>query len=35
MALTVHDNLLVSYEVRCDVRTILLRTEHRVYLFSG
>jgi hypothetical protein len=30
MALTVHDNLLISYEVRCDVRTILLRTEHRV-----
>jgi len=30
MALSVHDNLLVSYEVRCDTRTILLRTEHRV-----
>jgi len=30
MALSVHDNLLLSYEVRCDVRTILLRTEHRV-----
>lgn len=30
MALSVHDNLLISYEVRCDVRTILLRTEHRV-----
>ena len=30
MALTVHDNLLLSYEVRCDVRTILLRTKHRV-----
>jgi len=29
MALSVHDNLLVSYEVRCDARTILLRTEHR------
>jgi hypothetical protein len=30
MALSVHDNLLVSYEVQCDARTILLRTEHRV-----
>lgn len=29
MALSIHDNLLVSYEVRCDARTILLRTEHR------
>jgi hypothetical protein len=29
MALSVHDNLLVSYEVQCDARTILLRTEHR------
>ena len=29
MALSVHDNLLVSYEVRCDARAILLRTEHR------
>jgi hypothetical protein len=30
MALSVHDNLLVSYEVRCEARTILLRTENRV-----
>ena len=30
MPLSVHDNLLVSYEVQCDARTILLRTEHRV-----
>jgi hypothetical protein len=30
MALSVHDNMLVSYEVRCDERTILLRTERRV-----
>ena len=30
MALSVHDNLLISYEVRCEERTILLRTEHRV-----
>jgi len=29
MELSVHDNLLVSYEVRCDARAILLRTEHR------
>jgi hypothetical protein len=29
MALSVHDNFLVSYEVRCDARTILLRTERR------
>ena len=29
MALSVHDNLLISYEVRCDARTILLRTERR------
>ena len=30
MALSIHDNLLVSYEVRCEARTILLRTEYRV-----
>ena len=30
MALTLHDNLLISYEVRCDLRSILLRTERRV-----
>ena len=30
MTLSVHDNLLVSYEVQCDARTILFRTEHRV-----
>ena len=30
MALSIHDNLLISYEVRCDVRTIVLRTEYRV-----
>jgi hypothetical protein len=29
MALGVHDNLLISYEVRCDIRRISLRTEHR------
>jgi hypothetical protein len=29
MALSIHDNLLVSYEVQCEARTILLRTEHR------
>jgi len=30
MTLSIHDNLLVSYEVRCEARTITLRTEHRV-----
>jgi hypothetical protein len=30
MALGVHDNLLISYEVRCDLRTIIIRTEHRI-----
>jgi hypothetical protein len=30
MTLSVHDNLLVSYEVQCEARTILLRTEYRV-----
>jgi hypothetical protein len=29
MALSVHDNLLVSYEVLCEARTITLRTEYR------
>ncbi|MBI3645522.1 MAG: hypothetical protein HY233_06125 [Acidobacteriales bacterium] len=30
MALSIHDNLLVSYEVQCEARTIMLRTEYRV-----
>jgi hypothetical protein len=30
MALSVHDNLLISYEVHCEARTIILRTEYRV-----
>ena len=30
MALSIHDNLLVSYEIQCEARTILLRTEYRV-----
>jgi hypothetical protein len=30
MALSIHDNLLVSYEVHCEQRTITLRTEYRV-----
>ncbi len=29
MTFSVHDNLLVSYEVQCDTRTITLRTEFR------
>lgn len=29
MTLSVHDNHLISYEVRCDERTISLRTEYR------
>ena len=29
MTLSVHDNYLISYEVRCDERTISLRTECR------
>jgi hypothetical protein len=29
MALSIHDNLLVSYEVQCEARTIMLRTEYR------
>jgi hypothetical protein len=30
MTLSIHDNLLVSYEVQCERRTITLRTEYRV-----
>jgi len=30
MALSIHDNLLVSYEVQCEARTIILRSEYRV-----
>jgi len=30
MALSIHDNRLISYEVLCKARTIQLRTEHRV-----
>ena len=30
MPLSVHDNLLVSYEVQCETRTITLRTEYRL-----
>jgi len=30
MTLSIHDNLLVSYEVQCEERTITLRTEYRV-----
>jgi hypothetical protein len=30
MVLSLHDNLLVSYEVRCEARIITLRTEYRV-----
>jgi hypothetical protein len=26
----IHDNLLISYEVHCEKRTIILRTEYRV-----
>jgi hypothetical protein len=29
MALSIHDNLLISYEVQCEARTIILRTEYR------
>jgi hypothetical protein len=29
MARSVHDNLLISYEVQCEARTITLRTEYR------
>jgi hypothetical protein len=29
MALSIHDNLLISYEVQCEARTIVLRTEYR------
>lgn len=30
MSPSIHDNLLVSYEVQCERRTITLRTEYRV-----
>jgi hypothetical protein len=30
MTISVHDNLLVSYEVQCESRTITLHTEYRV-----
>ena len=30
MAVSVHDNLLISYEVQCEARIIILRTEYRV-----
>jgi hypothetical protein len=30
MALSIHDNQLISYEVHCEERTITLRTEYRV-----
>ena len=30
MALSIHDNLLVSYEVQCEARTIMLHAEYRV-----
>jgi hypothetical protein len=30
MAVSVHDNLLISYEVQCEARTIILRTGYRV-----
>lgn len=30
MTRSIHDNLLVSYEVQCEARTITLRTEYRV-----
>jgi hypothetical protein len=30
MTLSIHDNRLVSYEVRCEARTITLHTEYRV-----
>jgi hypothetical protein len=29
MSLSIHDNLLVSYEVQCEARKITLQTEHR------
>lgn len=29
MTRSIHDNLLVSYEVRCEARTITFRTEYR------
>lgn len=30
IARSIHDNLLVSYDVQCEARTITLRTEYRV-----
>jgi hypothetical protein len=30
MTLSIHDNLIVSYEVHCEKRTITLHTEYRV-----
>jgi hypothetical protein len=30
MTPSIHDNLLISYEVHCEKRTITLRTEYRV-----
>ena len=30
MAPSIHDNLLISYEVQCEARTIILRTEYRL-----
>ena len=30
MALSIHDNLLISYEVHCEARTIILHTEYRL-----
>jgi hypothetical protein len=30
MTLSIHDNLLISYEVHCEKRIITLRTEYRV-----
>lgn len=30
MSLSIHDNNVISYEVHCEARTIVLRTEYRV-----
>src|ERR1700681_3426205 len=30
MVLSVHDNELISYEIQCEARTIIVRTEFRV-----
>jgi len=30
MTLSIHDHLIISYEVHCEKRTITLRTEYRV-----